>query len=35
MVNVAARSLLDEGYTQLYNLDGGTKAWEAAGYGYE
>ena len=35
MVNVAARTLLDEGHTKLYNLDGGTKAWEDAGYGYE
>ncbi len=35
MVNVASRALFDEGYTALYNLDGGTIAWEEAGLPYE
>ena len=35
MVNIAARSLLDAGYTDLYNLDGGTQAWDDAGLSRE
>ena len=31
MVNVAARTLLSEGYTNVYNLEGGTEAWKKAG----
>lgn len=34
MVNVAARTLLDEGHTSIFNLDGGTVAWEEAGLPY-
>ncbi len=32
MVNVAARTLLSEGYTNVYNLEGGAEAWKEAGY---
>ena len=35
MVNVAARTLFSEGYTNVYNLEGGTRAWEKAGYPVE
>ena len=30
MANVAARVLLENGYTRLYNLNGGTDAWKKA-----
>ena len=31
MVNIAARTLLSQGYTNVYNLEGGTDAWKDAG----
>ncbi len=34
MVNVASRTLFQQGYTTIYNLDGGTIAWEEAGLPY-
>ncbi|HJN77129.1 MAG TPA: rhodanese-like domain-containing protein [Myxococcota bacterium] len=34
MVNPASRDLFDEGYTTIYNLDGGTIAWEEASLPY-
>ena len=35
MVNVAARTLFAQGYTTVYNLEGGTDAWKAAGFAVE
>jgi rhodanese-related sulfurtransferase len=35
MGNAAARSLHDLGYQNLVNLEGGVKAWKAAGFGVE
>lgn len=35
MGNAAARSLHALGYNNLFNLDGGTRAWEKAGFGGE
>lgn len=35
MSAIAAEALLEEGYTNLYNLDGGMVAWEQAGYPIE
>ena len=35
MVNVAARTLLSQGYTNVYNLEGGTEAWKEAGFSVE
>ena len=32
MSAAAARDLVQAGYTNIYNLDGGFRAWEAAGY---
>jgi len=32
MSTSAVRELVKKGYTNLYNLDGGWQAWEAAGY---
>lgn len=32
MSATAARELVNQGYTNVYNLDGGFRAWEAAGY---
>lgn len=32
MSATAARALVNAGYTNVYNLDGGFRAWEAAGY---
>jgi rhodanese-related sulfurtransferase len=32
MSAAAARDLVGAGYTDIYNLDGGFRAWEAAGY---
>uniref|UniRef100_UPI0040485929 rhodanese-like domain-containing protein n=1 Tax=Mariniflexile sp. TaxID=1979402 RepID=UPI0040485929 len=32
MSGIAAEVLVDAGYSNLYNLKGGMKAWEAAGY---
>ena len=32
MSATAARALVKAGYTNVYNLDGGFRAWEAAGY---
>ncbi|MFV1977553.1 MAG: rhodanese-like domain-containing protein [Candidatus Scalindua sp.] len=32
MANAAARALLELGFTEIYNLKGGTKAWLDAGY---
>ena len=32
MSAIAARSLVEAGYTQVYNLDGGFRAWQAQGY---
>lgn len=33
MSAIAARDLVTAGYTNIYNLDGGFRAWSAAGYG--
>jgi len=35
MGNAAARSLYDLGYRNLYNLEGGAKAWKKAGFDFE
>ncbi|MGR8935379.1 MAG: rhodanese-like domain-containing protein [Gammaproteobacteria bacterium] len=35
MGNAAARSLHALGYRNLFNLEGGAKAWKAAGFGFE
>ena len=35
MSTIAAEALLEEGYTNLYELDGGMVAWEQAGYQIE
>ena len=35
MGNAAARSLHDLGYTNLFNLEGGTNAWRNAGFQFE
>ena len=35
MSAIAAEALLEEGYTNLWNLDGGMVAWERAGYPIE
>ncbi len=35
MANIAARDLLEEGYKNIYNLDGGTAAWEKANLPYK
>jgi rhodanese-related sulfurtransferase len=35
MSAIAAEALLKEGYTNLWNLDGGMVAWEQAGYPIE
>ena len=35
MGNVAARTLFSQGYTNVYNLEGGTKAWKEAGLSLE
>lgn len=35
MGNAAARSLYEMGYRNLYNLEGGTKAWRNAGLPFE
>jgi rhodanese-related sulfurtransferase len=35
MSAIAAEALLEEGYTNLWNLDGGMVAWEQAGYPIE
>ena len=35
MVNVAARTLFSQGYTNVYNLEGGTEAWKEAGFSVE
>lgn len=32
MSAIAARALVEAGYTNIYNLDGGFRAWSAAGY---
>jgi rhodanese-related sulfurtransferase len=32
MVNVSARTLFEHGYTNVYNLGGGTQAWLEAGF---
>ena len=32
MSAIAARTLVKAGYTDIYNLDGGFRAWSAAGY---
>ena len=32
MSAIAARSLVEAGYSSVFNLDGGFRAWEAAGY---
>ena len=32
MSAIAARVLVEAGYTNVYNLDGGFRAWTAAGY---
>lgn len=32
MSAIASRALVDEGYTQVFNLDGGFRAWKAQGY---
>ncbi|MGZ5056063.1 MAG: rhodanese-like domain-containing protein [Methylobacter sp.] len=35
MGNAAARTLYDLGYRNLYNLEGGAKAWKKAGFDFE
>ena len=35
MGNAAARSLHDLGYTNLINLEGGSRAWKKAGFAFE
>lgn len=35
MGNAAARSLYELGYHNLFNLDGGTKAWRESGFDFE
>ena len=35
MGNAAARTLHELGYSNLMNLEGGTKAWKRAGFGFE
>jgi len=35
MGNAAARSLHEIGYPNLFNLEGGAKAWQKAGLGFE
>jgi rhodanese-related sulfurtransferase len=35
MGNAAARTLYDLGYRNLYNLEGGAKAWRKAGFDFE
>ncbi len=35
MANVAARTLFSQGYTNVYNLDGGAEAWKKAGFPVE
>ena len=35
MGNAAARSLYELGYRNLFNLEGGTKAWRKAGFDFE
>lgn len=35
MSEIAAKALVQEGYTNLWNLDGGMVAWENAGYPIE
>lgn len=35
MVNIAARTLFSQGYTNVYNLEGGTEAWKEAGFSVE
>jgi rhodanese-related sulfurtransferase len=32
MSEIAAKELVNAGYSNLYNLKGGMNAWEAAGY---
>tara|TARA_R110002049_G_scaffold598_8_gene3341 strand:- start:795 stop:965 length:171 start_codon:yes stop_codon:yes gene_type:complete len=32
MSGIAVEALVDAGYSNLYDLKGGMKAWEAAGY---
>ena len=35
MGNAAARELSSQGYTEIYNLEGGTIAWREAGFSFE
>lgn len=35
MGNAAARTLHEMGYNKLYNLDGGARAWQKAGYQFQ
>ncbi len=35
MGNAASKTLHDLGYQQLFNLDGGAKAWKKAGFEFE
>lgn len=35
MSATASRTLVEEGYTQVFNLDGGFRAWQAAGYDFK